>query len=112
MSKTVFVTQEPWPDRETGEPVRDFTPAEKWGRLKILLPHDHNPDGLLYDDIMTAGFDAYVPGDYIVCSGHPVVIGAVCAIAAQRGPLNLLVWSGRLRNYDNVVFNLPEKQDA
>lgn len=104
---TVFVTQEPWPDRETGEPIRDFTPAERYGKLKILLPSDHPPSGRLAREMLDAGLDQYSPEDYIVLSGHPATIGVAVALAAQRCPVvRLLMWSGRKRAYDLVVVDL------
>lgn len=113
MSARVFVIQEPWPNRDTGEPVRDFTPAETYGKLHMLLPCDHAPSEHLADDLLNAGLrHEYRVGDYLVCSGHPAAIGIATAIAAQRGPVNLLVWSGRRRNYNVVKFDLKAVEPA
>ena len=106
---TVFVTQEPWPSRETGEPVRDFTPAQQYGKLKILLPSDHPPSGRLPQEMLAAGMADYEPEDYIVLSGHPAAIGVAVALASQRCPVvRLLMWSGRKRAYDLVVIDMGQ----
>ena len=108
----VFVVQLPWPDRNTGQAVRDFTPAERYGKLKILLAHDHGVTDDLADDLLDAGLKAWHPGDFLLCSGHPVAIGVATAIAASRGfPVRLLVWSGRTRAYDVVTADPRSWED-
>ena len=102
---TVFIVQEPWPDRDTGERIRDFTPAERFGDLKILLPHDHGPSSNLGLDLIEAGLRDYSTSDYIVCSGHPAAIGVATAIVSRFGPVKLLIWSGRTREYNVIYFD-------
>jgi hypothetical protein len=104
---TAFVIQEPWPDRDTGESVRDFTPAETYGRLRFLLPPDRLPTDHLVEDLLAAGLEDWDPTDYLVCSGHPAAIGIATALVATRGPVQLLIWSGRRRGYDVITFSLP-----
>ena len=109
---TVFVVQEPWPDRQTGESRRDFTPAERHGRLKFLLPHDYTIGKDIAAVLLNNGLAAWRPMDFLLCAGHPVAIGVATALAVARGPINLLVWSGRRRNYAIVKVDLFEELKA
>lgn len=102
---TVFVTQEPWPDRNTGQPRYDFTPAMRYGKLKILLGCEYNPNDNLAQDLLDAGLNEFQEGDSLVLAGHPAVIGVATALAAEIAPVRLLIWSGRLREYEPIIFD-------
>jgi hypothetical protein len=99
MDMTVFIVQNTH-HKFGGEwkPKFDFTPAEQFGELDIMLDHSASAfdlppvQKLLHQKLMH-----FSNKDYILCVGSPVLIGLAVAIAADynRGHVAMLQWNGR-----------------
>lgn len=91
-------------------PVYNISPAERFGKLKFIL----NPRATLArPEELVAKMDLILKGycdeDYLLLIGNPVLIGLATGIAAAHnsGRLQLLVWSGKDRDYTPVKTFLP-----
>jgi len=95
----VFVVQEPkkW-DHHRQELVDQFdlSPAERWGRIVILVPYGvRAQDSATVMEALTAGLSNFGDNDYLLPTGNPIIIGLATAIAADvnDGSVNFLRWS-------------------
>lgn len=101
----VFVVQKTmrW-DESKGElvPKFDLEPAREYGELEFLLSPTaapFNPETILGE--LHRKLADIQETDYLLLVGNPVLIGMVCAIAADysQGCFNMLQWSGKERKY-------------
>lgn len=104
-------------DPEQGElvPRYNISPAERFGKLKFLLTPRAT---IARPEEVIAKMDLilrnYGDEDYLLLIGHPVMIGWAMALAAahNQGRVQLLVWSGKDRDYAPVKSTLPIQHSA
>lgn len=107
---TVYIVTEPITYKEGIQaPLFDVSPAREYGELKVLTEHSHSmsasvPMVRMIRDKMKDFCDA----DYILPVGDPVIIGTVCAIAADMnaGYFQMLKWDKRTRKYEVFKINV------
>jgi hypothetical protein len=107
----VFVIQNPTiKDR----PAFDFTPAEKFGPVEILLP---NGKDVLTPDIFIeqvrrrldeVEFDPY--HDYLVAVGSPPVNLVLGALLAEFGRFTVLHWINSAKQYQPITYDINQPQ--
>lgn len=99
----VFIPHEPLErDRRTGGWRRrfDLEPARRYGVPTFLLANAPGPSDFgRAVERMREGLADLAAGDFILPCGAPPLIGAVCAIAAALGPVNMLVWDKLTDSY-------------
>lgn len=105
----VFVVQEPtrW-DSVKKAIVPKFDPkdlekAEQFGSIEYLLSPRAAPfnSAPIIRELSEKLAD-YGPGDYLLCTGNPILIGLASAIAADVSPdgtVRFLQWSGKDQAY-------------
>lgn len=89
----VFVVQEPTADR--GARVVDISPAASFGELVFLYPSGHLPmDWAAVVKKLREQLADFSDDDYLVCTGHPVLMctAAALAAAANEGRVRYLRW--------------------
>lgn len=99
-------------DTEKGElvPVHNISPAERFGKLQFILTPRQTiarPEEVIAKmDLILRG---YTDDDYLLLIGNPVLIGWATALAAAHnsGRVQLLVWSGKEKDYTPVKTRLP-----
>lgn len=99
-------------DRDTGQmrPRYNLDPAKKWGKLRVLL-HDRmtlaEPNRTVAK--LALLLSTFSDDDYLLCIGHPVLIGWATTIAAahNNGRIKQLVWSGERQDYAVIESTLP-----
>lgn len=106
---TVYAIQQPT-TRRGGEivPAFDFSSAEKYGEVKVLL---HNSRGVLAPEILLeqlrerlADFDPVY--DYIIPAGDYSVCFVVGMMLAKAGYVRILRWVPEGRSYQPVTFDI------
>ncbi len=116
---TVWAVHQPTGrDRETGQVINtmDLSPAEEFGELRFVLRDWENPfaDPQATWTEIEESFDedsqpesGLQEGDYLLLVGNPILIGLVCAAAADRvQTLNLLQWNRSEGKYLPVSIQL------
>lgn len=99
-------------DPELGElvPRYNISPAERFGKLKFILSPratTARPEEVIAKmDLILRNF---TDEDFLLLIGNPVLIGWATALAAahNKGRVQLLVWSGKERDYTPVKSHLP-----
>ena len=90
-------------------PTMNMHPAEKFGKLKVMLPPDANR--LHTAPLLAAlkdAMDEFNATDYLVCVGDPTLIAAAACIAARKtgGKLRLLKWDRMSSDYIAVELSI------
>lgn len=113
MSK-VYVVQRQLRRDESGRMVfaHDFTPAENFGRIVVLLDHSASPYAT--KSVCTVLHNAlceFSDDDYLLLVGAPSLIGAAMSIAADYndGRVKVLNWSKAENTYVPAFWNLFEE---
>lgn len=109
---TVFVPQQPSrfdAPSQMWVPSVNLAPAERFGKLKILLPPEANR---LHTAPLVAALKErmaeFGPDDYVVAVGDPSLIAAASCIASRAtgGLLRLLKWDRISSSYIAVELNV------
>ncbi len=110
---TVFAVQQQMRfDADTHELVPRFTSinkAEKWGQIVYILSpsaHPFNPQLVLGD--IHEKLRNFSDDDFLLLIGNPGLIGMSTAIASHYndGRVKFLQWSGRHREYTEIVTEI------
>ena len=108
----VYVIQE-LPGTKIGSPKFNIMGAQKYGKLKVLLPEHSqiilSPGPLIFK--LRKLLDKYTPKDYLLLTGDPAIIGVACSIVAEKtnGKFNLLKWDRQEKMYYPIEINIYEK---
>ena len=108
----VYVIQE-LPGTKIGSPKFNIMGAQKYGKLKVLLPEHSqiilSPGPLIFK--LRKLLDKYTPKDYLLLTGDPAIIGVACSIVADKtqGKFNLLKWDRQEKMYYPIEINIYEK---
>ena len=108
----VYVIQE-LPGTKIGSPKFNIMGAQKYGKLKVLLPEHSqiilSPGPLIFK--LRKLLDKYTPTDYLLLTGDPAIIGVACSIVADKtgGKFNLLKWDRQEKTYYPIEINLYEQ---
>jgi len=108
----VYVIQE-LPGTKIGSPKFNIMGAQKYGKLKVLLPEHSqiilSPGPLIFK--LRKLLDKYTPDDYLLLTGDPAIIGVACSIVADKtgGKFNLLKWDRQEKTYYPIEINLYEQ---
>lgn len=115
---TVYVVQNALHhDNRTGDlvPKFDYGPAEEFGEIKFLLNDQARPFVLapIIDELHEKLAD-FGPGDYLLLTGNPTLLGLAFAIAADRndGNIKVLQWHGRSGSYNAIEARDVFRDDA
>jgi hypothetical protein len=109
---TVYVIQE-IPGTKDGRPKINIMGAADYGTFKFLLPElsqiIFSPGPLIFK--LRKALKDYKPGDYLLLTGDPAIIGVTCSIVSDMtsGKYNLLKWDKQERKYYPIEINLYEK---
>lgn len=106
----VFVVNEP--AKRDGSRTMDLTPATEFGELVFLAPAGDVPLDLRPSvEMLREGLASFTAEDYLLPVGHPMLIAAAGALAAQAsgGRVRMLLWRGGLGRYVPVSADLGEK---
>jgi len=109
---SVYVIQE-LPGTKMGSPKFNIMGAQKYGKLKVLLPEHSqiilSPGPLVFK--LRKLLDKYTPEDYLLLTGDPAIIGVACSIVAEKtnGKFNLLKWDRQEKMYYPIEINIYEK---
>lgn len=113
----VFIVQQTLgKDRRTGllKPVHDYSPAQDFGDIQVLLTPTANPKrpASILEDLWEKLAD-YGDDDYILCAGNPILIGWATAIAAgfNNGFVRMLQWNNRAGEYAAVDAQLWARRE-
>lgn len=110
---TVFAVQQQMRmDPQTRELVPRFLgieKAEKWGRIDYLLSpsaHPFNPENVIGD--LHGKLSKFGDEDLLLLIGNPALIGMATSVAAyyNNGRVRLLQWSGRHKEYTEIVTKI------
>ena len=112
MENTVYIIQE-LPGTRIGQPKFNILGAQKFGKLKTLLPEYSQmilSPGPLVAKLRLLLKD-YTSKDYLLLTGDPAIIGVACSIASDvtNGRYNLLKWDRQEQTYYPIEINLYEK---
>jgi hypothetical protein len=81
--------------------VHDFTPAEVFGQLEIVL--DENDDPTLISRMVPKvekKLSDFSPDDFFLAVGSPVLIGVCCGvILRQNRRMKMLTWVREMKTY-------------
>ena len=108
----VYVIQE-LPGTKIGSPKFNIMGAQKYGKLKVLLPEHSqiilSPGPLIFK--LRKLLDKYTPKDYLLLTGDPAIIGVACSIVADKtqGKFNLLKWDRQEKMYYPIEINIYEQ---
>ncbi len=108
----VYVIQE-LPGTKIGSPKFNIMGAQKYGKLKVLLPEHSqiilSPGPLIFK--LRAALKNYTGEDYLLLTGDPAIIGVACSIVSDitNGKYKLLKWDKQERRYYPININLYEK---
>jgi hypothetical protein len=108
----VYVIQE-LPGTKIGSPKFNIMGAQKYGKLKVLLPEHSqiilSPGPLIFK--LRKLLDKYTPKDYLLLTGDPAIIGVACSIVAEKtnGKFNLLKWDRQEKMYYPIEINIYEQ---
>lgn len=112
MENTVYIIQE-LPGTRIGQPKFNILGAQKFGKLKTLLPEYSqmilSPGPLVMK--LRSLLKDYTPKDYLLLTGDPAIIGVACSIVSDitNGRYNLLKWDRQEQVYYPIEINLYEK---
>ena len=89
-------------------PRRDFSSAEKYGKLKPVVPY-HEQIALSPGPVVFSAqkiLKNFCDDDYLLLVGDPSIIGACCAIASRynNGRYKVLKWDRLERRYFPIDF--------
>lgn len=90
-------------------PLFDISPAREFGELKVLTEHNQSMSASVpMVRMLREKMKDFGDADYILPVGDPVIIGTVCAIAADlnAGYFQMLKWNKRLRSYEVFKINV------
>jgi len=112
MENIVYVIQE-LPGTRIGQPKFNILGAQKFGKLKTLLPEYSQmilSPGPLIAKLRSLLKD-YTPKDHLLLTGDPAIIGVTCSIVSDitGGKYNLLKWDRQEQTYYSIEINLYEK---
>lgn len=106
----VYVVTEPITYKDGIQtPLFDVTPAREFGELKTLTEHNQSMSASVpMVRMLREKMKDFCDADYILPVGDPVIIGTVCAIAADMnaGYYQMLKWNKRLRSYEVFKINV------
>jgi|TARA_R100001460_G_scaffold17912_1_gene38136 hypothetical protein len=108
----VYVIQE-LPGTKIGSPKFNIMGAQKYGKLKVLLPEHSqiilSPGPLIFK--LRKLLDKYTHKDYLLLTGDPAIIGVACSIVAEKtnGRFNLLKWDRQEKMYYPIEINIYEQ---
>jgi len=108
----VYVIQE-LPGTKIGSPKFNIMGAQKYGKLKVLLPEHSqiilSPGPLIFK--LRKLLDKYTSKDYLLLTGDPAIIGVACSIVADKtqGRFNLLKWDRQEKMYYPIEINIYEQ---
>ena len=108
----VYVIQE-LPGTKIGSPKFNIMGAQKYGKLKVLLPEHSqiilSPGPLIFK--LRKLLDKYTSKDYLLLTGDPAIIGVACSIVADKtgGKFNLLKWDRQEKTYYPIEINIYEQ---
>ena len=108
----VYVLQE-LPGTSVGRPKYNIMGAQKYGKLKVLLPEHSqiilSPGPLIFK--LRKLLDKYTEKYYLLLTGDPAIIGVACSIVAEKtnGKFNLLKWDRQEKMYYPIEINIYEK---
>ena len=83
------------------------------GKFNFLLPEFSqmifSPGPLIFK--LRKGLRDYTPGDYLLLTGDPAIIGVACSIVSDitNGKYNVLKWDKQERRYYPIAINLYER---
>ncbi len=106
-----FAVHEPsrWSNRDGCMVALDLSPAEQFGRLRVVFPGPHQPpSGADAVPALRAAFGGYTPRDYLLIAGNMDLFAWAVLLAAHaaRGKVKLLRWDNRRSGY--VVHEAPD----
>lgn len=104
--RTVWICQEP---TKAGAPTFDFSPAAKYGTLKVVIPAGLtmlSPVPLVR--AAKSKLEDFTSNDFLLAVGDPSVIAICAAIAARKaeGHFTLLKWDRLAREYLPIEIDL------
>jgi len=108
----VYVIQE-LPGTKIGSPKFNIMGAQKYGKLKVLLPEHSqiilSPGPLIFK--LRKLLDKYTEKDYLLLTGDPAIIGVACSIVAEKTNVkfNLLKWDRQEKMYYPIEINIYEQ---
>ena len=108
----VYVIQE-LPGTKIGSPKFNIMGAQKYGKLKVLLPEHSqiilSPGPLIFK--LRKLLYKYTEKDYLLLTGDPAIIGVACSIVAEKtnGKFNLLKWDRQEKMYYPIEINIYEQ---
>ena len=108
----VYVIQE-LPGTKIGSPKFNIMGAQKYGKLKVLLPEHSqiilSPGPLIFK--LRKLLDNFTKKDYLLLTGDPAIIGVACSIVAEKtnGKFNLLKWDRQEKMYYPIEINIYEQ---
>lgn len=113
---TVYIVQEPQTfSKETGLHTTkfDFSAAAEFGDIEVLLNFKAKPWDKSVLDELKHKLQDFGPGDWLILTGNPALMGAAAAIVADLtdGQLRLLQYNGKDRRYLPVVLDVYEDLD-
>ena len=79
----------------------NFEEAEKFGKVKILLEGRQSIFNFpLMEQLLQQGLAPYTENDYLILSGHKLIVAiAVARLLARFGKVNLLVYSEKFQQF-------------
>lgn len=85
----------------------NFEEAEKYGKVKTLLEGRQQVFNFkLMEDLLQQGLAPYTENDYLILSGHKLIVAmAITRILARFGKVNLLVYSDRFSQFTPYALN-------
>lgn len=94
----------------TDDPNKNMQPAEKFGKLEVLFPYGTMVGlsaGKLIDQIKRK-LSTISSKDFILCTGDPAIIGAVCMVAGHylEGRIKILRWEKRCYSYQAIEIEV------
>ena len=98
-------------DSKTGQWIQafDLKPAEKFGELKVLLPHGSLPiDTKPLVSSLKISLENFTSEDYLLAIGNPtaMVIAGIIASDKTDGDLKMLYWDNKIKDYMSVTFSI------
>jgi len=93
----------------TLKPKFDFTSAEKYGELVMLLSPGARPfEPAHVISELREKLSSYTSRDYLLLVGNPCLIGFATAIAADvnNGFVRMLQWNGKKKKYVEICAQL------
>ena len=84
----------------------NFEEAEKFGKVKTLLEGRQSVFNFtLMEQLLQQGLAPYTEDDYLILSGHKLIVAiAIARLLARFGKVNLLVYSDKFSQFTPYVL--------